>query len=104
VIRSVVELEALGGLTTSYGWVLMAKIAAFLPALVLGGINNRRTKPACVRAAAEGTSTPELGRLRRLVAVEVAMGIVVVGIAAFLVNISSPRTLGGDGHLTMGVF
>lgn len=96
VVRSLVELQGLDGLTTSYGWVLLAKVGAFVPVVVLGAINNRRTKPACVRAAEAGTSTPALGTLRRLITIEVIVGILVIGLAAFLVNLNPPRTMGAE--------
>ena len=115
VYRSWVEVRALRALDTTYGWVLVAKVAAVLPILALGLFNNRWTKPRC-QLAAEGRGSPNiLGVLRRAVAAEVALGIAVVGVTALLVNLPPARveagvegpymteTMLGDQHLSIGV-
>jgi copper transport protein len=116
VYRSWVEVRALRALTdATYGWVLLTKLGVFLPILVLGVVNNRWTKPRC-ELAARGEGPPNALRiLRRLVAVEVALGVAVVGVTAFLVNLPPARVEAGvegpfmaearigDHHLAVGV-
>jgi putative copper export protein len=99
LVRSLIEVQGFDGLTgTSYGLVLLAKVGVFLPIIALGAFNNRRTRPACVKAAAAGTSTPALGTLRRLITIEAVLGILVVGMAAWLVNLTPPRSAGESGE------
>jgi copper transport protein len=80
-----------------YGWVLLVKLAVFLPLLVLGAINNRWTKPRLERAgdpkgAPAGSA---VGLLKRLVTSEVVLAVVVVGVTAFLVNLPPARVAAG---------
>ena len=117
IYRSWVEVRALRALTeASYGLVLLAKLATFLPILALGAINNRWTKPRIHQAAQHDEASPRpLATLRRLVALEVALGVVVLGVTAFLVNLPPARveagvegpfmteTMLGDQHLAVGV-
>lgn len=92
IFRSWMELERLSDLAgTPYGRTLLIKLVVFVPVLVLGGINNRVTKPACEAALATGASDRgALDRLRRLVTVEVALAVVILGITAMLVNLPPP--------------
>jgi copper transport protein len=93
--RAWAEVRTLDALTdANYGVVLLVKLAAVLPILALGAVNNRWTKPRIVRAAEGGADRP-LGTLRRLVALEVAMGAVVIGITALLVNLPPARVDAG---------
>ena len=117
IYRSWVEVRALRALTdASYGLVLLAKLATFLPILALGAINNRWTRPRIQRAAQQDEGSPRpLATLRRLVALEVALGVAVLGVTAFLVNLPPARveagvegpfmteTKIGDQHLAVGV-
>jgi putative copper resistance protein D len=94
VLRGYLEVRSIGGLTdTGYGLTLLMKLAAFLPLIALGGINNPWTKPRIERAAEAGASSPQLRTLRRLVAVEVTLGVVILGITAALVALTPPVTL-----------
>lgn len=87
------ELGAITG--TTYGWVFLAKLNAFLPAVALGAINNRWTKPRLIRAArGKAPARPPVRIIRRLVALEVALVAVVLGLTAFLVHLPPPVSLG----------
>jgi copper transport protein len=91
VIRGYLEIRSIAELTgSSYGITLMVKLAAFLPLIALGAINNRWTKPRIERAAASGAPSPQLSTLRRLVTVEVVLGIVILGVTAVLVALAPP--------------
>jgi copper transport protein len=107
VIRAWAEVRTLGALTgEDYGVVLLLKIAAVLPILALGAVNNRWTKPRIVRAAAAGDpdhACRPLWTLRRLVGAEVAMGALVIGITAVLVNLPPARVEAGADEPTMSM-
>jgi copper transport protein len=91
VLRGYLEIRSIEDLTgTSYGLTLLVKLAAFLPLLGLGAINNRWTKPRIERAAAAGAPSPQLSTLKRLVTVEIALGVVILGITAALVALAPP--------------
>lgn len=91
VLRGYLEIRSIDGLTgSSYGIALIVKLAAFLPLIGLGAINNRWTKPRIERAAAEGAPSPQLSTLRRLVTVEVLLGVVILGVTAVLVALAPP--------------
>lgn len=91
VLRGYLEIRSIEGLTSStYGLALLAKLAAFLPLLGLGAINNRWTKPRIERAASAGAPSPQLSTLKRLVTVEIALGVVILGITAALVALAPP--------------
>lgn len=96
VVRGFLEVRALRALFGStYGLVLLAKLAAFLPMLGLGAVNRYWTTPKLERAAApEGPPFP-LRVLRRLVATEVALSAVVLAITAFLVVLPPARVEAG---------
>jgi copper transport protein len=100
VFRAWLELDSLSALPgTSYGRALIVKLIVFLPVLVLGGINNRVTKPACEMALLTGADDRgALDRLRRLVALEVALAVVIIAVTAFLVNLPPPGAEPGQ-HL-----
>jgi copper transport protein len=97
IYRSWIEVRALRGLVdATYGQVLLVKVAAFLPLLALGAINNRITKPRIERALAAGkSSTQSLDRLRKLVGLEAAIALVVIALTAFLVNLPPARVTAG---------
>jgi len=88
---------AIGGVraltASTYGLVFLAKMSAFLPVLVLGGVNNRWTKPRLLEAVRGQTSGPRaLLILRRLVALEVALVAVVLAFTVFLLQLSPPTS------------
>lgn len=96
VYRSWEEVEALRALTgATYGWVLLAKIAIFLPAVILGGINNRWMKPRLHRAMSNAEGESSLQALHRLIAAEVALILGVLAVTAFLVNLPPARVEAG---------
>lgn len=96
VLRSWAEVGALRALTSStYGWVLLTKLGVFMPLVALGAFNNRRTLPR-LKERAQGTHEEGPYRsLRRLVAIEVALGVVVVAVTALLVNLPPARVAAG---------
>lgn len=100
--RSFVEVGAWRGLTgTAYGLTLLAKLAVFAPLLVLGAVNNRLLKPR-IGDAARGRAS--LATLRRVVTVEVALGVVVLAITSLLVNLAPARVEAGiEGPFTAHV-
>jgi len=88
VYRSWQEVGGLAALRGStYGSILLIKLGVFLPALVLGAINNRWTKPRLRRAAAGDEASAPLAALRRLLGAEVGLILVVLALTAFLVNL-----------------
>jgi copper transport protein len=91
------EIGTLRAVTTSnYGLIFLAKLAAFLPVLALGGINNRWTKPRLVRAVRDRMNArASLLLLRRLVALEIGMIAVVLALTVLLLQLSPPVTSGG---------
>jgi copper transport protein len=91
--RAWIEVGSWSGLTgTSYGLLLVTKIAVFLPLLALGAINNRVFKPRIAAAADSGDSgTGALWTLRRVVMAEVSLAIIVIAVTAVLVNVAPAR-------------
>ena len=86
-----VEVRTLESLTDStYGVVLLAKLATLVPILVIGAINNRWTTRRLVRAASSGSATDGDRLLRRLVACEVAFLVGLVGLTAVLLSLTPP--------------
>lgn len=79
--RSYSEVRTTDAVDTTYGFVLIAKVAAFLPLVALGYVNQRVVRP---RLDAEA--------LRRNVWAEVAAGALVVALTAVLVNLPPART------------
>jgi copper transport protein len=97
LVRAWFEVRAFHALTgTTYGLVLLAKVAAFLPMLGLGAVNNRWAKPR-LRKAAESRSpgTAAMRTLRRSMVAEVALAAVVIAATALLVNIAPARVAAG---------
>lgn len=110
LFRSWAEVRNLASLTgTAYGIVLLGKVAAFLPMLGLGALNNRWLKPRLQRAADEpGARRAPLVILRRMMILEVTLAALVLGATAILVNLTPPRTASGPGdafiaHVRTGV-
>jgi copper transport protein len=95
--RSWVEVGAIRALTgATYGWVLLAKIGVFVPLVALGAINNRWTKPRLEKASrGDGDARRPLTILRRLVLIEVALALVVIGVTSLLVNLPPARVEAG---------
>jgi copper transport protein len=88
--RAWIEVGSWSRLTgTSYGLLLITKIAVFLPLLALGAINNRVFKPRIAAAGDSGDGA--LGTLRRVVMAEVSLAIIVIAVTAVLVNVAPAR-------------
>jgi copper transport protein len=78
------EVRALRGLwETTYGQLLLAKVALVLPLLALGLYNNRRAVP---RLRAGLASAVERTRFLRTAGVELALMVAIVGVTAVLVS------------------
>jgi copper transport protein len=74
---------------TTYGLLLVAKVALVVPVLALGAYNNR----FAVRRLRDGTASPrEQRRFLHTAAAELVVLAVVVGVTAVLVNEPPPRT------------
>ena len=86
--------------TTNYGWSLIAKMAAMLPLLAVGGLNAFVLRPRVVAAARDINSAGERSAgaaagLQRLLAntvrAEAVLGIVVLVAVAVLTQLEPPR-------------
>jgi copper transport protein len=74
---------------TTYGLLLVTKVALVLPVLAFGAYNNR----VAVRRLRDGTASPrEQRRFLHTAAAELVVLAVVVGVTALLVNEPPPRT------------
>lgn len=88
---------------TAYGRTLLLKVALFLPMLALGGVNTFILKPRAAKLLEEGGSNIPLGHagvdrsFRRSVTLEVALGGVVLLLAAVLAFLQPARS----GHTLM---
>ena len=84
VISAYLEVGAWRGLwDTTYGLLILAKVALVLPLLALGAFNNRISVPALRSGAA---SPAVRSRFMRAAGIEVALLAVVVGVTAALVG------------------
>ncbi len=84
IVNGYEQLGAWRGLwDTTYGLLLLTKVALVLPLLALGAYNNRRAVP---RLRAGIASAAERERFTRMVAGELALVLVVVGVTAVLVT------------------
>jgi copper transport protein len=75
---------------STYGWLLLTKVAIALLVAALGGWNRWRTLPAVTRAAGFGDRERAAGVVTRTVRVEAVLLVVLLGVTGFLVN-QSPR-------------
>jgi copper transport protein len=90
VINGIHQVGAWRGLwETTYGRLLLAKIALILPLIAIGAYNNRRAVP---RLRAGLASVVERRRFLRAVGTELALMATVVGVTAVLVNAPPART------------
>ena len=93
VIRSWFELDTLRALWgESWGRVLLTKVGVFVPLVALGAINNR-----IVGRRLESSRISGLSRIRKLIGVEVALGVTVVALTAWLVGLSPTPEAGASG-------
>jgi copper transport protein len=87
IVQSVVLVNSLSAFVeTAYGRLVLAKIVIFLGLISLGAYNQRRLLPR-LRSVREGRVDPERAAtlLRRSVACEVGLALVVLGVASVLV-------------------
>jgi copper transport protein len=92
------EVRTLHALTsTTYGWLLIAKVAVVAVIALIGGYNRFRLVPALIAAEQKGRNA--WSHLRRTVGIEVVGFVVVVGITAVLVNVTPARTAAGLGTI-----
>jgi copper transport protein len=83
------QVRTLDGLTsTSYGRLLLAKVAGFAVLVVLGWLNRARLVPLVER---------RVGPLRRSLRVELAVAAVVLGLTAALIHQPPARSAASDG-------
>jgi len=92
--RSWLELGSVSAFwEESYGLVLLTKVGVFLPLVALGAINKRIVGPRLEASAA----ITGLSRIRRNIAIEVVLGMVVVALTAVLVSLSPSSGAGASG-------
>jgi copper transport protein len=87
IVQSIVLVNAFDAFVeTAYGRLVLAKIVLFLGLISLGAYNQRRLLPR-LEAVAGGAEEPERAAvlLRRSVAYEVGLALVVLGVASVLV-------------------
>ncbi|MEA2124593.1 MAG: copper transport protein [Solirubrobacteraceae bacterium] len=86
IVQSVVELSAWRELVhTGYGRAVLVKLGLFAVLLGFGAVNRRRILPALRTAAAAGAAPGRVGvLLRRSLRLELAVGIVVLGVTGAL--------------------
>jgi copper transport protein len=92
IVQSVALVASLDAFVdTAYGRLVLAKIALFVGLLSLGAYNQRRLLPR-LRQVADGDQDPERAAalLRRSVTCEVALALVVLGLASVLVATEPP--------------
>lgn len=77
--------------TTAYGQLLIAKVVIVGLVAVLGGINRTRLVPLLERDP-DGPAPAVTGLLRRTLAAEAVLLLVVVGVTGFLVDITPARS------------
>ena len=79
-----------GLVATTYGWLLLVKIAIALVAAGIGGWNRWRVLPAVRAAAGFGDRERAAAAVTRTVRVEAVLLVALLGVTGFLVN-QSPR-------------
>jgi copper transport protein len=89
VLRSWAEVRTVDALGERYGLVLLAKVGVFVPMLALGFLNRRVLRPRLASGDADVRS------LRRSVAVEAGLAVVVLALTAVLVNQPPARVAAG---------
>jgi copper transport protein len=92
VYRGWVEVRAFSALIDdTYGLTLLSKLAAFVPLLALGAVNNRWLKPRLQRVVDGSPDARALSLLKRTVTAEVGLIVAVLGITAVLVTLPPAR-------------
>lgn len=91
----IVGSDGLGSLvSTRYGQLLLAKIAAFAAMVALASLNRFRLTPALRVAASSGEPRHGLGALRLSLAVETALAVLVLALVAWLGTLEPGATIG----------
>lgn len=108
VTGSVLAFEEVGGwhalTATTYGRLLLAKVAAVGVVLALAGWNRFRLVPRVAAAAVEEPAGDDAGTWRRLSTVmraEVGLLVVVLAITGVLVNVVPAKTSAAGGAVTV---
>jgi copper transport protein len=92
------EVRARRALTsTTYGWLLIAKVGIVAAVALVAGYNRYRLVPALQRAEKQGTSA--WSHLRRTVRLEAVGLLVAIGLTAVLVNVNPARNAAGIGTI-----
>ena len=91
VINSLLHLGAFGNLfDTDYGRTLVVKLSVFVFILALGGLNHFRLRMRLLQALETGEPTRHRRALRRNVAAELALGLILIVATSFLVSFPPP--------------
>jgi copper transport protein len=101
--QALVEIGSVDALLhTRYGQLLLVKVGLLLAILAVAAVSRRLVR----RTPAEGAEPAAAGRLRRTVLVEVIGAVIVIGVAAALVQTTPARTQAAvdSGGGTNGVF
>jgi copper transport protein len=104
--QALVEIGSVNALLhTRYGVLVLVKVGLLLAVLAVAAVSRqvvRRTRAQ----GAEGAPPAAIGRLRRTVLAEVIGAVVVIGVAAALVQTTPARTqlIGGNVGTTNGIF
>lgn len=86
-----VRLDRMTSLGDSpYGRLLLLKLALFLAMLGCAAANRFRLTPRLASAMAGGDTAPALARLRRSVALETALALLILGLVAWLGTLEPP--------------
>ncbi|ROT26803.1 copper resistance CopC/CopD family protein [Micromonospora sp. HM5-17] len=96
-VQAVIEIGGLRPLVgTGYGRLVLTKLTLLVALLTVAGYARRsiRRSTADPSGPAGDETAPRLGRLRRAVGVEVALGLVVLGVSAVLVQTAPARSAG----------
>ena len=85
--QALIEIGTPGALfTTTYGWLLVAKVTIVAVALLVAAVSHRMV--GAVADESEGSA----GRLRRIVIIEAAVAAVILGVTSVLVQVTPART------------
>jgi copper transport protein len=96
-VLAFVEVRALRALDTTYGWLLVAKVAVVSLVAVAGAYNHFRLVPSIERTGDERGDTLAWARLHRTLRLEVLGMVVILGVTAVLVATQPAREAAGVG-------
>lgn len=85
--------------STEYGVLLVVKLALVAPLLALGGVNLGWTRPRLAAAGAVGTRAAKV--LQTLVAAEIVLATLVLGVVGVLTEREPARQVSGDAPLAV---